>query len=109
MTNQDAASGLAQEDYMSSSTDPFTLSERLSAEEEDAITQALGAFNLAVAGSAWSAPEEARPVQVSARDASGGVVGGLIGQTHAIPYWLNASVLWVAQPARALALATQLL
>ncbi len=79
MTNQDAASDLAQENYMASSTDPYTVSERLSAEEEDAITQALGAFNLAVAGTAWSAPEEARPVQVSARDASGVVVGGLIG------------------------------
>src|SRR5260370_41002024 len=40
MTNQDAASDLAQENYMAASTDPYTVSERLSAEETAATAQA---------------------------------------------------------------------
>jgi GNAT superfamily N-acetyltransferase len=85
---------------MPSSEFPVAISERLSAEEQDVITECLRTFNLTHAGISWHAPEEARPVHVSAHDVTGTLVGGLIGETHAIPYWLNISVLWVDETMR---------
>jgi GNAT superfamily N-acetyltransferase len=94
---------------MPSSEIPVTISDWLTDEEQEVITERLRAFNLTHAGISWQAPEEARPVHLSARDANGILVGGLVGETHAIPYWLNVSVLWVAEAVRGQGIGTALL
>ena len=85
---------------MEPTNEPLAFSDTLSAEEEEAITQRLTAFNLAHSGAPWSAPMEPQPVQVAVRDAAGNLVGGLIGTSHAIPYWLTVSVIWVDERVR---------
>jgi GNAT superfamily N-acetyltransferase len=85
---------------MSSTNEPFIFSDALSAEDEEALSQRLWAFNLAHAGASWTTPAAPQPVQVSVRDAAGRLIGGLVGTTHAIPYWLNVSVVWVDETAR---------
>ncbi|HEV2375732.1 MAG TPA: GNAT family N-acetyltransferase [Streptosporangiaceae bacterium] len=35
------------------------------------------------------------PVQVTILDSDGNICGGLIGRTHAIPQWLEITVIWV--------------
>ncbi|MFI5273959.1 MAG: GNAT family N-acetyltransferase [Ktedonobacterales bacterium] len=62
--------------------------------DEDAITARLVAYNRAH-GPKIAPPQAARPLHVFARAPDGRVVGGLVGRTHAIPYWLEISIVWV--------------
>ncbi len=67
------------------------------------------AYNLAHAP-AWNvtAPE-AKPLHVFVRTPSGAPLGGLIGRTHAIPFWLEVSVIWVDETVRGRGLGRQLM
>ncbi|HEY7343272.1 MAG TPA: GNAT family N-acetyltransferase [Ktedonobacterales bacterium] len=62
---------------------------------EDAIIERLVAFNLAHTSQAPSAPEERRPLSIFVHAADGHLIGGLVGRTHAIPFWFEVSVLWI--------------
>ncbi len=94
---------------MSAANGPLDFSDALSAEDEETLTQQLSAFNLAWAGASWSAPQEPRAVHISVRDAAGRLVGGLIGTTHAIPYWLSVSVVWVDEAVRRRGIGSELM
>ena len=68
---------------------------------EEEITQRLVAYNLAHMPSAAAAPhEEPRPLHLVAYDASGALIGGVVGRTHTIPFWLEISILWVDEAQR---------
>jgi hypothetical protein len=70
----------------------FLIFEALEAAEEQCLTDRLTAFNLAHSPANWTAPKEPQAVRVAGRDAVGALIGGLIGRTHAIPYWFEVSV-----------------
>lgn len=78
----------------------FVVTEGLNEQDEADLTDRLTSFNLAQASAAWSSPETMRSVTIGVRNGAGSLVGGLIGRTHAIPFWLDISVLWVDQAAR---------
>jgi ribosomal protein S18 acetylase RimI-like enzyme len=62
---------------------------------EDYVTQKLVEFNWANR-TASTVPEVASlPLQVTILDSDGKTRGGLIGRTHAIPQWLEVTVIWV--------------
>ncbi len=64
------------------------------------IEQRLVTFNLAHTMAQPAAPEEPRPLHLFAYDDTGALVGGLIGRTHSIPFWLEVSILWVDEAHR---------
>ena len=76
--------------------------DELPASERDAIVDGLLEYN-AAQGYTWVG----RPLAVVARDASGTVVGGLLGQTNL--GWLFVSALWVVAGRRGCGLGSALL
>ncbi len=76
----------------------------LSATLDDAaaeeITQRLTDYNLAQSAGLPAAPEEPHMLHMLARDESGALVAGLVGRTHALPFWLEISILWVNEAQR---------
>lgn len=76
----------------------LALGENDGAAEE--ITRRLVAYNRAHAAEQAPAPEAPRPLHVFAHTPENAVVGGLVGRTHAIPFWLEVSILWVDEPYR---------
>jgi len=69
----------------------------------ETITARLIAMNkahLATLPNREAVPPAAAPIEIYALDAEGTVIGGLIGRTNSIPYWLEITVLWVDEPAR---------
>lgn len=59
------------------------------------VTQRLIAYNSAHAPNTPAAPEAERPLHVFAYAATGELIAGLVGRTHAIPFWCEISILWV--------------
>ena len=58
----------------------------------------------------WSnSPHPGALLEIYALDAGGGLVGGLIGETNAIPEWLEISILWVAEEGRRQGIGRQLM
>ena len=78
-----------------------------SAAEE--ITQRLVAYNLAQMTAQPATPAEAQPLHLFAYDEKGALVAGLIGRTHALPFWLEISVLWVDAARRGVGLGRRLM
>lgn len=74
----------------------------VSAADEAAVLHGLLAFNEARLG-----PANEQPVRFVVRDASGAVIGGLLGHTRW--RWLYVSKLWVDERARGQGLGTRLL
>lgn len=75
-----------------------------SASREAQVRQSLDAFNaefrsglLERLRDGWPGPQ---PLQVYALDHEDRLVGGLIGQTHAVPMWSEVSILWVDEAYR---------
>jgi hypothetical protein len=67
---------------------------------EDELTQRLIAYNTAHTASQPTPPQQPQPLHLFARDAAGALIGGLIGRTRAIPFWLEISILWVDEAQR---------
>jgi ribosomal protein S18 acetylase RimI-like enzyme len=68
---------------------------------EDYVTAKLVEFNKPYASPLWQNPPHPRaPLQVYVTNADDVVIGGLIGRTHAIPEWLEISVIWVDEAMR---------
>ncbi len=72
----------------------------LSEHDASVVTDRLVAYNRLHGPATPPAPEGARSLRVAVRSADGELIGGLIGRTHAIPFWLEISALWVDEAAR---------
>jgi ribosomal protein S18 acetylase RimI-like enzyme len=75
------------------------------------VMDQLRAFNQArspAPGAEAPAPPPAVPIEIYVLDSEQTVIGGLIGRTHSIPYWLEISVLWVHEASRGQGLGRQL-
>jgi len=72
----------------------------LSEHDASVVTDRLVAYNQTHGPATLVSPERASPLRIAVRSADGELVGGLIGRTHAIPFWLEISVLWVDEAAR---------
>lgn len=60
--------------------------------------------------SAWDNPPHPRaPLQIYVIDMHEVIIGGLIGRTHAIPEWLEISVIWVDEAMRGRSIGRQLM
>ncbi|HEV7128858.1 MAG TPA: GNAT family N-acetyltransferase [Ktedonobacterales bacterium] len=79
---------------------PFVLDHRVSDEREDLITSQLIAFNQAHTTAQLSGQHEPLPLHLYALDRTGTLRGGLVGRTHAIPYWCEISTIWVDEQVR---------
>ena len=53
----------------------------------------------------WPGPQ---PLQIYAFDSDNRVIGGLIGQTHAVPMWSEVSILWIDEAYRGHGIGRQL-
>ena len=86
---------------MSDDVDP-PIDEHVSEEDRETVLSGLLAFNEARIG-----PANVLPVQLVARDASGAVIAGLLGNTKW--GWLFVEKLWVSDAARGRGLGSRLL
>jgi ribosomal protein S18 acetylase RimI-like enzyme len=82
--------------------EPFRIDDRVSDAEEALVRRELLAFNERHIG-----PADEQPVRLVARDDSGAVVAGLLGQTKW--GWLYVEKLWLADEARGQGLGSRLL
>ena len=73
----------------------YTLETSLAEAESTFLTDQLIAYNCSYGPARQLRPEEPRPVQVALRTPDGRLIGGLIGRTHTLAFWLEISVLWV--------------
>ena len=73
----------------------YTLETSLTEAEDTSLTDQFIAYNRAHGPARPPRPEEPRPVQVALRVPDGRLIGGLIGRTHTLAFWLEISVLWV--------------
>lgn len=88
----------------------YSFSDEPDEAREDYVTNKLIEFNQPHASPLWKNPPQPRaPLHVYAADAQGGVVGGLIGRTNAVPEWLEISVIWVDEAARGQGVGRQLM
>ena len=87
---------------MTRDDEPFRIDDRVSDAEEALVRRELLAFNERHIG-----PADEQPVRLVARDDSGAVVAGLLGQTTW--GWLYVEKLWLADEARGQGLGSRLL
>jgi ribosomal protein S18 acetylase RimI-like enzyme len=77
---------------------------------EEYVTTKLVEFNKPLASPLWQNPPHPRaPLQIYVIDRHEIVVGGLIGRTHAIPEWLEISIIWVDETVRGRGIGRQLM
>jgi ribosomal protein S18 acetylase RimI-like enzyme len=79
---------------------PYTLDTAVNEQNDDFITAQLVAFNEAHTTALPVEVRDPQPLHLYARDAAGAIRAGLVGRTHAIPHWLEVSVIWVDEQAR---------
>ena len=72
----------------------------LNDEAAEEITQRLIAYNRSHIAAQAEAPHEPQQLHVFAYDEHGNLIGGVTGRTHAIPFWLEISILWVDEAQR---------
>ncbi len=72
-----------------------TFDSNLSEVEAAVLTHRLTAYNRVHAPVPVATPEESCPLRIAMRSSEGALVGGLVGRTHAIPFWLEITVLWI--------------
>ena len=93
-----------------SAPDSYRFSCDIDAAREEYVTTRLIAFNKPHASPLWqNPPPPPAPLQVYVTDTHERVIGGLIGRTHAIPEWLEISVLWVDEALRQRGIGRQLM
>jgi GNAT superfamily N-acetyltransferase len=80
--------------------DEYVFDHSIDSERQAYLTDQLVAFNRAHTTALPLEPVAPSPVQISILDASGHVLGGLIGRTHSIPEWLEISIMWIEESAR---------
>ncbi|MFL5620248.1 MAG: GNAT family N-acetyltransferase [Gemmatimonadaceae bacterium] len=87
---------------MTGADEDFRIDDAVSDADEATVRRGLLAFNEQHIG-----PSDERPVRLVARDATGGVVAGLLGHTRW--GWLHVEKLWVAKDARGHGLGSRLM
>ena len=80
--------------------DEYIFDHQVNEEREEFVTAQLVAFNEAHTTAHPVEPHEAQPLHLYALDTTGAIRGGLIGRTHAIPRWLEISIIWVDEQVR---------
>jgi GNAT superfamily N-acetyltransferase len=89
---------------------PYSFTSELNPERAEYVTGQLRDFNRPRASPLWQAPPHpSAPLHLFVLDTEGLVIGGLTGQTHSIPEWLEISVIWVAEAWRGQGLGRQLM
>lgn len=78
-------------------------------QREEYITNQLIAFNQAHSTALPIEHVDPLPLQITLLDARGTVLGGLVGRTHAIPQWLEISIIWIDESQRNHGLGQQLM
>jgi ribosomal protein S18 acetylase RimI-like enzyme len=89
--------------------DEYIFDHQINEEREEFVTAQLVAFNEAHTTAYPVEPHEAQPLHLYALDTTGAIRGGLIGRTHAIPQWLEISIIWVDEQIRRQGLGRQLM
>jgi ribosomal protein S18 acetylase RimI-like enzyme len=88
---------------------PYLVDRALNAARGEFVTQQLVEFNR-VNSTALAVPHvPPAALQVTILDADANVLGGLVGRTHAIPQWLEITVIWVATELRGQGLGLRLM
>jgi GNAT superfamily N-acetyltransferase len=67
---------------------------------EEEVVARLVAHNRLFAVPVDDNDHKAEPLQIYVLDEKHRILGGLIGRTHAIPYWLEVTVIWVHEDHR---------
>ncbi len=80
---------------MDRSIPSYILETSLSEAEDTFLTDQVIAYNRVSGPAREPVPEEPRPVKVALRAPDSRLIGGLIGRTHTLAFWLEISVLWV--------------
>lgn len=80
--------------------DEYIFDHQVNEQREDFVTEQLVSFNLAHTTAQTVEPHEPLPLHLYALDATGAIRGGLVGRTHAIPQWLEISIIWVDEQVR---------
>lgn len=80
--------------------DKYIFDHQVNEQREDFVTEQLVSFNLAHTTAQPVEPHEPLPLHLYALDATGAIRGGLVGRTHAIPQWLEISIIWVDEQVR---------
>ena len=82
------------------SLDEYVFDHQVNEQREDFLTASLQAFNQTHTTAHPLAPHEALPLHLYALDQTGTMRAGLVGRTHAIPQWLEITLIWVDEPVR---------
>ncbi|SRR5579885_3001821 len=80
--------------------DDYIFDQAVNEQREDWLTSQLVAFNLAHSTALPIEHVEPSLLQVYVLDRAGAVLGGVVGRTHAIPAWLEISMIWVDERLR---------
>lgn len=81
--------------------EPYQFSIEIDEAREEYVTTKLVEYNKPFASPLWDNPPHPRaPLQIYVTDTQGIIMGGLIGRTHAIPEWLEITVIWVNEAMR---------
>jgi len=88
--------------------DRYTFDHSIDAQRENYITDQLVAFNLTHSTTPVG-EYEPLPLHIYVSDQAGSTLGGLVGRTHAIPSWLEVSIIWINERARHQGLGRQLM
>ena len=75
--------------------DQYVFEYDVSEQREDYITEQIVAFNLAHTTALPLESHKPRPIHIYVLDREETVLAGLVGRTHAIPYSLEVSIIWV--------------
>lgn len=78
-------------------------------EAAEEITQRLITFNRSHPPAQVEEPQEPQPLHIFAYDEQDNLIAGVTGRTHALPFWLEISVLWVDEARRGLGLGKRLM
>ena len=87
----------------------YTFDSTVNEEREDYITKGLVAFNLAHSKAYTDEQYSPQPLHLYVLNSAGTVLGGLVGRTHSIPFWLEVSIIWVDEQVRHQGLGRQLM
>ena len=79
------------------SQDRYIFDVAVSEQREDWLTSQLVAFNQAYSTALPVEQHDPLPLHLYVLDEAGGILGGLVGRTHAIPSWFEISVIWVIE------------
>ncbi len=91
------------------SSDQYVFDHTINEQRDDYLTNQLITFNQTHSTALPIEHVDPSPLQISLLARTGTVLGGLVGRTHAIPQWLEISIIWLDEPFRRHGLGRQLM